>query len=271
MVAVRSDRPSPPKPPKPSPVRGLPSVGGKTGELTPGTQFNSSAGGPRRPATGGGPAPAPAPPPGRERERERDIDWRDASYWAQLASIDRALRDFETGLATRTGRYGEDYMRGVRDLGYRPGEGFVAAPDILPFQSITEGMAAIRRPAVARAMGATAEGGGVAVPTSAAEALGGRWDYEGEFNPFSAATRGTRTARDEFAGRGMLRSSDFAQSYAEFQDRLNQQLEAMETGRGRFLEDAVTNLAQQRATAQERREAAARDAAMRAALMAGGR
>ena len=213
---------------------------------------------------------APSAPGGGGGGREEDIDWRDASYWAQLASIDRALRDFETGLGTRVNRYGEDYTRGTKDLGYRTGEGFVAAPDILPFRTMEEGMAAIRRPGIARAMGATAEGGAPPMPSSAAEALGGRWDYEGEFNPYSAATRGTRTARDEFAGRGMLRSSDFAQSYAEFQDRLNQQLEAMETGRGRFLEDAVTNLAQQRATAQERRESAARDAMMRAAIMAGG-
>jgi hypothetical protein len=105
---------------------------------------------------------------------------------------------------------------------------------------------------------------------TAAEMLGGQWDYEGEFNPFSSATRGTRTSRDDFAGRGMIRSSDFAKSYAEFQDRLNQQLEAMETGRGRFFEDALTNLSSERASAQERRAAAQRDAMMRAAIQAGG-
>lgn len=202
-----------------------------------------------------------------------EIDWRDASYNAQIAAINRALRDFETGLATRGTRYGQDYMRGLGDLGYRAGEGFIAAPDILSFRNLEEGLEAVRRPRIAQRMGAATEEleGGVTPPTAAAEMLGGQWDYEGEFNPFSAATRGTRTARDEFAGRGTLRSSDFAQAYAEFQDRLNQQLEAMETGRGRFFEDALTNLAQQRATAEERRQSAQRDAMMRAAMMAMGR
>jgi hypothetical protein len=106
---------------------------------------------------------------------------------------------------------------------------------------------------------------------TAAEMMGGQWDLEGEFNPFSSAARGTRSSRDDFAGRGTLRSSDFAQSFAEFQDRLNQQLEGMETGRGRFFEDALTNLSSQRATAQERRAAAQRDATMRAVLRDAGR
>ena len=202
---------------------------------------------------GGGGGSAPAPAPGRE-PRSRPIDWRDAAYNAQIAAIDRALRDFETGLQTRGQRYGEDFTRGIRDLGFRAGEGFVAAPDILGFRNLAEGLQAVRRP---RGVG------------SAAEMMGGTWDLEGEFNPFSAAARGTRSSRDEFAGRGTLRSSDFAQNFAEFQDRLNQQLEAMETGRGRFFEDALTQLSQQRATAEERRQAAQRDAMMRAAIMAG--
>jgi len=220
--------------------------------------------------TGGRDNPPPPPsgdtPSRAERQRARgggSIDWRDAAYNAQIAAIDRALRDFETGLATRGQRYGEDFTRGVRDLGFRAGEGFVAAPDILGFRNLEEGLQAVRRP-MARTMGED----GQETPMTAAQMLGGQWDYEGEFNPFSAASRGTRTSRDEFAGRGTLRSSDFAKSYAEFQDRLNQQLEAMETGRGRFFEDALTNLSSQRASAEERRAAAQRDAMMRAAIMA---
>ena len=217
------------------------------------------------PRPGPGPAPAPAPVSGGGggKERTPNIRWDDAAYNAQIAAIDRALRDFETGLATRGQRYGEDFTRGVRDLGFRAGEGFVAAPDILGFRNLEEGLQAVRRP-MARTMGED----GQETPMTAAQMLGGQWDYEGEFNPFSAASRGTRTSRDEFAGRGTLRSSDFAKSYAEFQDRLNQQLEAMETGRGRFFEDALTNLSSQRASAEERRAAAQRDAMMRAAIMA---
>ena len=94
---------------------------------------------------------------------------------------------------------------------------------------------------------------------------GGRFDYEGEFDPFTAAARGTRTARDEFAGRGMLRSSDFAKSYADFQDRLQDQLTSMEQGRARFYEDAAMDLAQRRSEAEERRQAARVNAMARAA------
>jgi hypothetical protein len=198
----------------------------------------------------------------RQRVRTPSTDFRDAAYNAQIAAIDRALRDFETGLQTRTQRYGEDFTRGVRDLGFRPGEGFQAAPDILQFRDLAEGLAAVRRPQGAMARGAD-EG-----PMTAAERMGGQWDLEGEFNPFSSAARGTRTSRDDFAGRGMIRSSDFVRSFAEFQDRLNQQLGAMETGQGRFFEDALTNLSSQRSTAEERRQAAERDAMMRAAIQA---
>ena len=218
---------------------------------------------------GGGGAPAPAPAPGGGSSRSRRIDWRDSAYNAQIAAIDRALRDFETGLQTRGQRYGEDFTRGVRDLGFRSGEDFVAAPDILGFRDLEEGLAAVRRPQrpMARGLAEGEEPGQM----SAAEMMGGTWDLEGEYNPFSSAARGTRSSRDDFAGRGTLRSSDFAQSFAQFQDRLNQQLESMETGRGRFFEDALTNLSQQRSSAQERRAAAQRDAMMRAAIQAGGR
>jgi hypothetical protein len=218
----------------------------------------------RTPSGGGGGGGGGDLGGGGGSSKPKNIDWRDAAYNAQIAAIDRALRDFETGLSTRGQRYGEDFTRGVKDLGFRAGEGFQAAPDILGFRDLEEGLAAVRRP-MARTMGE----GGEETPMTAAQMMGGQWDYEGDFNPFSAATRGTRTSRDDFAGRGMIRSSDFARSYAEFQDRLNQQLEAMETGRGRFFEDALTNLSSQRSSAEERRAAAQRDAMMRAAIQAG--
>jgi hypothetical protein len=230
------------------------SAGGQDRRNTPTTTTGSLRSG-QVPIVGGGGS-----------SRLPDIRWDDAAYYAQIAAIERALRDFETGLQTRGQRYGEDFTRGVKDLGFRAGEGFVAAPDILGFRNLEEGLQAVRRP-MARTMGQD----GQETPMNAAQMMGGQWDYEGDFNPFSAATRGTRTARDDFAGRGVLRSSDFAKSYAEFQDRLNQQLEAMETGRGRFFEDALTNLSQQRASAEERKAAAKRDATMRAAILAAGR
>ena len=92
----------------------------------------------------------------------------------------------------------------------------------------------------------------------------GMWDIEGQFDPYSAAARGTRGLRDEFAARGTLRGTDFGQTFGEFQNRLNEQLEAMETGRTRFAEDLSSELAQQRTTTEERRQAAERAAVNRA-------
>ena len=180
--------------------------------------------------------------------KPRSIDWRDASFNAQIAAIDRALRDFETGLQTRGQRYGQDYLTGLRRLGFRAEEGFV------PIGAVGEQVA---QPGV-RALAAGAE----------PQRVRGDFDYEGAYDPFSAAARGTRSARDEFAARGTLRSTDFNRSFEEFQNRLNQQLEGMETGRSRFRQDLETELAQQRATAEERRGSAQRDAMMRAAIAA---
>jgi hypothetical protein len=94
------------------------------------------------------------------------------------------------------------------------------------------------------------------------------FDIEGEFDPYSAAARGTRSTRDEFAGRGTLRSSDFAKTFGDFQNRLNQQLGAMETSRTRFGQDLATDVARERTRSQERQQQAQRDAMMRAAVAA---
>jgi hypothetical protein len=67
-----------------------------------------------------------------------------------------------------------------------------------------------------------------------------------------------------------LRSSDFAKSFGEFQNRLNQQLEAMETSRGRFGQDLATEVAQRRTQSQEQEQAARQNAMMRAAMGAAG-
>lgn len=207
------------------------------------------------PSTGGNiqaPAPSPAPAPAPARG---PLEFRDSAYNAQIASIQRALQDFETGAQTRGERYGQDFSTGLGRMGYRPAEGFQAMPNILEQMDQPQTMA----------RGMSGEDSGVSVPP-----VSGSFDIEGEFDPFSAAARGTRSTRDEFAGRGTLRSSDFAKTFGEFQNRLNQQLEAMETSRGRFGQDLATEVAQQRGLSQERRQGAQRDAMMRAAMGAAG-
>jgi len=197
------------------------------------------------------PAPAPAP------QAPRPLNWRDAAYNAQIASIQRALQDFETGATTRGERYGQDFMTGLRGLGYRPAEGFEAMPNVLE---------QLDQPQTA-ALSAEGEAG---APAVAVAPVSGAFDIEGVYDPYSSAARGTRGTRDEFAARGTLRSSDFAKTFGAFQDRLNKQLEAMETARGRFGQDLATEVAQQRTQAQERQQAAQRDAMLRAAMAAAG-
>lgn len=212
-----------------------------------------------KPAPSGGSrniqAPA-APTVVRPRPERPDINWRDAAYNAQIASIQRALEDFETGAQTRGERYGQDYMTGLTRMGYRPAEGFQAMPNILE---------QLNQP---QAMALSAEGATGGAPAVSVPPVAGAFDIEGQFDPYSSAARGTRGLRDEFAGRGTLRSSDFAKTFGEFQSRLNQQLEAMETARGRFGQDLATEVAQQRTQSDERRQAAQRDAMMRAAIAA---
>lgn len=202
--------------------------------------------------------PAPVPTPQAAAQAPRPLNWRDAAYNAQIASIQRALADFETGATTRGERYGQDYMTGLRGLGYRPAEGFEAMPNVLEQLDQPQPMA--------RSLSADSE----TVPGVAVPPVSGSFDIEGEFDPYSAAARGTRGTRDEFAARGTLRSSDFAKTFGEFQNRLQRQLDAMETSRGRFGQDLATEVAQQRTQAQERQQAAQRDAMLRAAVAAAG-
>jgi hypothetical protein len=255
-VNVRNIQATPPKPP----TRTL-QPGGFSRPVSPGVDPRSAA--ISNPDIGFNPTTMPitatyssggrTPAPVAEIPFERGpLNWRDAAYNSQIASIMRALQDFETGAQTRGERYGQDFMTGLNRLGYRPGEGFQAMPNIL--EMLGQG----------RTLGAgQAASDAVSLPKTA-----GMFDIEGQFDPYSAAARGTRGVRDEFAGRGTLRSSDFARTFGEFQNRLNQQLEAMETGRTRFGEDLVTEVSQERVRAQERQEAAQRDAMMRAAIAA---
>jgi hypothetical protein len=207
----------------------------------------SGGGGSRNLQAQEAPAASAAPSAGR-------INWRDSAYNAQIAAIQRALQDFETGAQTRGERYGQDFTTGLQRLGYRPGEGFQAMPNIL------EAMAA-------RTAGADGAEGEMGVAFSP---LGGSFDIEGVYDPYTAAAQGTRGLRDDFAGRGMLRSSGFARNFGEFQNRLNQQLEAMETGRTRFGQDLSTEVSRERTLAEERRQQAQRDAMLRAATAAAG-
>jgi hypothetical protein len=199
-----------------------------------------------------------APTVVQPRAPRPDINWQTSDYNSQIASIQRALQDFETGAQTRGERYGQDFSTGLGRLGYRPAEGFQAMPNILEQLDQPQAMSAM----------SAMEGAEMAAPTVAVAPVAGAFDIEGQFDPYSTAARGTRGVRDEFAGRGTLRSSDFARNFGEFQSRLNDQLSAMETARGRFGQDLASEVAQRRVQAQEQQQAAQREAMMRAAIAA---
>jgi hypothetical protein len=193
------------------------------------------------PSTGGSRnvQPDETPEPIEEFRTPSDTDFADSSYNSQIAALERALRDFETGSETRGQRYEQDFSTGLGRLG------FIPAPQ--PMMA-------------ARSMADGAEGGVAVAP------LQGEFDIEGMADRTSAAARGTRGMRDEFAGRGTLRSSDFAKSFDDFQNRLLQQKSAMETGRGRFAEDLGTELTQFRARTGEQKAAAEESARSRAIM-----
>jgi len=248
----------------PGPTRYVPSYATNPTAIARAEADNTRAGVSRTPTmttprqTLGNTQPAAAPTVVQPRAPRPDINWQTSDYNTQIASIQRALQDFETGAQTRGERYGQDFSTGLSRLGYRPAEGFQAMPNILEQLNQPQAMSAMEG----------AEGVGMAAPTVSVPPVAGAFDIEGQFDPYSTAARGTRGLRDEFAGRGTLRSSDFARTFGEFQSRLNDQLSAMETSRGRFGQDLATEVAQQRVRAQEQQQAAQRDAMMRAAVAA---
>jgi len=190
------------------------------------------------------PDPTPTPTPiSRPQLGDFATDWKDPEYNAQIASLNKALQDYETGAQQRADRYGQDFRTGVQQMGYRPA-GETGFGDVL----------ATPEPQMASRMSASTE------PQKM-----GLWDLEGQFDPYSSAARGTRGLRDEFAARGTLRSSDFGQTFGEFQGRLNDQLDAMNLSKSRFGEDLQTEIAGQRSGTEERSRAAERAASQRAA------
>jgi len=225
----------------------------------------------RTPAGGGGggtrdvPAPS-APQASAPRAPRAPLNWRDSAYNSQIASIQRALQDFETGAQQRGDRFGIDFNTSLDRMGYRPGSGFTAMPNLIDGMDEQEN-AQMASSSMARSS-MSADDSQEEQPL--VQPISGAFDIEGVSNPFTTAARGTRSLRDDFAGRGTLRSSDFARNFGEFQNRLNQQLESMETSRGRFAEDLATDVAQQRTSSQEAQQRAQRDAMMRAAMAAAG-
>lgn len=248
VVSIRQLERMRSEPPRPPRIPSRPTTRPSTRATTPPQLRNTGGGG-----GGGGGGSQNIEPPKPRKISIPNIPLEDATYLAQIASINRALADFETQAGQSAQRYGTDYLTGVRQLGYRPSEAFTGMPDVLQ-------IATQRAQAAASPQARTA-----AAPEPVVSAVSGQWDIEGQYSPYSAAARGTRSLRDEFAARGTLKSSDFGTTFGEFQNRLQEQLNAMETARTRFGEDLVADIMGQRTSAEERRQQARREAASRQA------
>lgn len=184
------------------------------------------------------------------------INWRDSTYNDQIAAINKALQEYESGAIGSAERYGTDYMTGLQRLGYTPGAGFVAMPNIIEALN------------AAGAADTTAGAADAEMPQDLIAPVEGAFDIEGIESPYSTAAQGVRALRDEFAARGGLQSTDFARKFNEFRNQLDEQLRGMETGRSRFAEDLYRRVGGERQAAEERRNQARRDAMQRAALQA---
>jgi len=146
------------------------------------------------------------------------------------------LEDYEIGAQQNADRYGQDFRTGVQKMGFRP-TGPTGFGDVLAAQD----------------------------PNAVQAEQEGIWDLEGQYDPYSAAAKGTRGLRDDFAARGTLASSDFVGNFAEFQDRLDEQLDSMNLSKARFGADLQRDIATERSGTEERRQAARRTATQRAA------
>jgi len=177
-------------------------------------------------------------PDGGGNDRRIDtsaLNYKDAEYNAQIASLNKALEDYEIGAQQNADRYGQDFRTGVQKMGFRP-TGPTGFGDVLAAQD----------------------------PNAVQAEQEGVWDLEGQYDPYSAASKGTRGLRDDFAARGTLASSDFVGNFAEFQDRLDEQLDSMNLSKARFGADLQRDLASQRSNTEERRQATGRTAQQRA-------
>ena len=178
-------------------------------------------------------------PDGGGNDRRIDtsaLNYKDAEYNAQIASLNKALEDYEIGAQQNADRYGQDFRTGVQKMGFRP-TGPTGFGDVLAAQD----------------------------PNAVQAEQEGVWDLEGQYDPYSAASKGTRGLRDDFAARGTLASSDFVGNFAEFQDRLDEQLDSMNLSKARFGADLQRDIATERSGTEERRQAARRTATQRAA------
>jgi hypothetical protein len=142
----------------------------------------------------------------------------DSVYAAQVAALNRALQNFQANQALGADLQGQDYSKGLRNLGYNAGTG--------------------------------------------------QWDVEDKMQGYGGATN---AARQNYAGRGMLRSSGYGTTRANLNRSFGEQKSSMDQAQQNFKTQQAREAAQYQGEAEDAR-LMAREAAIqrrRQALMMG--
>lgn len=88
------------------------------------------------------------------------------------------------------------------------------------------------------------------------------WNWE---DPLTASGRGYQNQLDDFASRGMLQSSGYADAFNELQRLLGQQYDAMSGARGTFMTDLDNQIANYKSESTSNQQAARAEALQRRA------
>lgn len=142
----------------------------------------------------------------------------DSAYAAQVAALNRALENFQANQALGADIQGQDYSKGLRNLGWNAGTG--------------------------------------------------QWDVEDKYQGYGGATN---AARQNYAGRGMLRSSGYGTTRANINRSFGEQKTGMDQSMQNFRTQQARDLAQY-STENKDAQLLAREAAIqrrRQALLSG--
>lgn len=149
----------------------------------------------------------------------------DSTYKATLAALGKQLANYNTDLNAQQNNYNTNYGMSLKDLGYAPGAAAVAA--------VKNKAGKVIKPAVA--------------------AKPGVWNMEDRTTASGAANQ---NLNNDFAARGLVHSSGYADAGNDLQRSLNNQLATLNTQRSQYL----TGLSNQRTSYRDQNASAIQQA-----------
>lgn len=135
---------------------------------------------------------------------------------AQVAALGAALKNYEADYAANKANYGLDYGEGLRKLGWS----WTKAPSEAMLDEMT----------YVTGKGLMSGTGDTATPVD----VSGQFSYE---DPNTASGRAYQNQLNDFAARGMLRSTDFVNARQDLGRTLTDQFGAMQNARQRYIAD----------------------------------